>query len=350
LKGGALPRYYFPLLVTIILVELVVLVLVLLDILPVHPFHIYPEAGYSSYVAETDILHVSVTVTKWFFFFLTAGVLLSMMLIIILEVIRRIIINYRQSNGDEPRQAAQYQKSPENLELAEARVQGDYITRFNIQVRVQHFLLLSSFIVLAITGIPRGFPEWPVMQWWAGLLGGMENLRLIHNIAAFVMCADVIYHILYIAYGVLVKHKLPSAMMPNFKDLKDTIHTFLWIFGKSKHEPQYDHFTYGQKIDYWVIFWGLPVMVITGAIMMFPAFFSSFLPSEAFAVCAAAHRDEAVLAIGFIIIVHMYYGHLQTIAFPINTVFLTGKMLKSKYQQWFAREYAQIMGTIDEGK
>lgn len=344
-----MPRYYFPLVVAIILLEFAVLVLVLLDILPIHPLQVYPTAGYSSYITTNDISHIAVIIVKWFFFLLTACVLLPMILIIILEVIRRIIINYHPSHGAEPGPAARHQKSPASPALEEGRVQGEYITRFNIQVRIQHFLLLSSFIVLAITGIPRGFPDWPVMQWWTGVLGGAANLRLIHDIAASVMCADAIYHILYIAYGILVKHKFPTAMMPNFKDLKDTVQTFSWIFGRNQREPRYDHFTYGQKIDYWVIFWGLPVMVITGIVMMFPAFFSRFLSGVVLAAFAAAHRDEAILAVGFIIIVHIYYGHLQTIAFPINTVFLTGKMLKAKYKQWFAHEYAQITGESDHG-
>lgn len=133
-------------------------------------------------------------------------------------------------------------------------------------------------------------------------------------------------------------------MIPRWKDLKDIIHTSLWIFGFYKKEPEYDHFQYGQKIDYWAIFWGMPVMVITGIIMMFPVFFSQWVPGEWFAVVATAHRDEAVLATGFILIVHMYYGHLQTNAFPVNTVMFTGKMLKSKYKQWFGREYSQITG------
>jgi cytochrome b subunit of formate dehydrogenase len=122
------------------------------------------------------------------------------------------------------------------------------------------------------------------------------------------------------------------------------IHTFFWIFGLHRHEPEYDHFQYGQKIDYWAIFWGLPVMMVTGILMMFPAFFSQWVNGEWFGVMATAHRDEAVLAVGFIIIVHMYYGHLQTSAFPVNTVMFTGKMLKSKYKQWFGREYTQITG------
>ena len=175
-----------------------------------------------------------------------------------------------------------------------------------------------------------------------------DLLRVVHDGAAVVMVIDCIYHVIYIAYGIVVKRKLPMAMVPNLKDLKDLIHTFLWIFGQHRHEPQYEHFQYGQKIDYWAIFWGMPVMVITGVIMMLPVFFSQYLPGWAFAVVATAHRDEAILATGFIIIVHMYYGHFQTTAFPVNTVMFTGKMLKSKYKHWFGREYAQITGETDQ--
>jgi len=344
-----LPRYYYPLVAGILLLELVVLVLALLHILPLQPFHIYPIAGYYSYVAEADISHIATIITRWFFFFLTAGVLLSTMLIIVLEVIRRFIDRRDQSGKGKPFRIFQKQKPQENPSPIEARIEGDYIIRFDIHQRIQHFVLMATFIVLAITGIIRGFPDWPTMQLWTNVLGGAETLRRIHDIAAFLMVADGVYHFLYIIYGILVKRKFPFTMMPSLKDIKDSIQTFYWIFGKAK-EPEYEHFSYGQKIDYWVIFWGLPVMGITGLIMMFPEFFSKYLPGVVFTVCAAAHRDEAILAIGFIIIVHMYYGHLQTIAFPINNVFLTGKMLKAKYKQWFALEYEQIMDQSDEDK
>jgi hypothetical protein len=44
----------------------------------------------------------------------------------------------------------------------------------------------------------------------------------------------------------------------------------------------------------------------------------------------------------------MYYGHQQTTAFPVNTVMFTGRMIKSKYKQWFGREYSEITGEKDQ--
>jgi cytochrome b subunit of formate dehydrogenase len=125
-----------------------------------------------------------------------------------------------------------------------------------------------------------GFPEWPTFQWFTTIFGGPDLLSLVHDAAAFVMVLDCIYHLSYIAHGYFFKSKLPAAMVPNLKDLKDMLHTFLWIFGIHKHEPEYEHFKYGQKIDYWLIFWGMPVMVITGMIMMFPVFFNQWFAGQ----------------------------------------------------------------------
>jgi cytochrome b subunit of formate dehydrogenase len=347
IRKRALPGYYFPLVIGVVLAEAVILVLILIDNFPLHPFEIYPFAEYAPYVNASDVTQLSVTITKWFFFLLTAGVLIPTTLIIMLEITRRVLTaRHGEANAwdDEFPWLDKLDKVPKVPDDAAERVQGDYIIRFNLQVRIQHYLLMGSFIILAVTGMLRGFPTWPTFAWFTSIFGGEDVLRLVHDVAAFIMIADCIYHLGYIGYGYFVKGRSPAAMMPRLKDLKDIIHTSLWIFGMHNHEPKYDHFQYGQKIDYWAIFWGMPVMVITGIIMMFSAFFSQWLGGQWFAVVAAAHRDEAVLAIGFILIVHMYYGHLQTNAFPVNTVMFTGKMLKSKYRQWFGREYEQLTG------
>ncbi len=347
-EKSLLPRYYFPLIIGIIIAEAVILGFILFDIFPLtHDFEVYPFAQYSPYVEASDVTQISVIVTRWFFFLLTAGVLIPTTLIIIMEVTRRVIIARKgevNAWDDEFSWLDKLDRVPEVPADSKNRVEGDYIRRFDIHQRIQHFTLMVSFIVLAVTGFLRGFPDWPTFQWFTGIFGGTGVLRLVHDIAAFVMVADGFYHFGYIAYGYFVKHRSPAAMFPRRKDLKDIIHTFLWIFGLYRHEPQYDRFQYGQKIDYWAIFWGMPVMVITGIIMMFPSLFGQWLDGQWFAVVAAAHRDEAVLAVGFILIVHMYYGHLQKSVFPFNVVIFTGRMLKTKYKEWFGREYAQITG------
>jgi formate dehydrogenase subunit gamma len=350
-KKPSLPRFYFPIIIVIILAEAVVLSLIIFDMLPIHVFQIYPYAQYAPYVSASDVTNIAVTITKWFFFLLTAGVLVPTTIIIILEVARRLIISRRgkeQNWDDDFPILDKLDKQPKLPAYTKERVQGDYIVRFDIHQRIQHYALMGSFIILAVTGLLRGFPDWPTFQWFTSIFGGVEVLRLVHDVAAFIMIADGIYHLGYIAYGYFVLHRSPAAMFPKWKDLKDILHSLLWTFGMYKNEPEYDHFQYGQKIDYWAIFWGMPVMVITGIMMMFPSLFAPLIGGNWMAVMATAHRDEAILATGFILIVHMYYGHLQTTAFPVNTVMFTGKMLKSKYKQWFGREYAQLTDEKEE--
>jgi formate dehydrogenase subunit gamma len=344
-RKKGLSRFYFPLIIVIVLAEAVALGFILFDMVPVHTFEVYPYAQYGQYVNANDLTAIATVITKWFFFLLTAGVLIPTTIIILLEIIRRFITTRRgEQKGwdDDFGWLEKLDKKPKLTTEDKKRVEGEYIKRFDVHQRIQHYALMGSFIVLAVTGLLRGFPDWPTFQWFTSIFGGTDVLRLVHDIAAFVMIVDCVYHLGYIAYGYFVKKRSPSAMFPKWKDLKDIIETTLWIFGFYKKEPKFDHFQYGQKIDYWAIFWGMPVMVITGIIMMFPAFFSQWMGGTWFAALATAHRDEAILATGFILIVHMYYGHLQTTAFPVNTVMFTGKMLKSKYKRWFGREYEQL--------
>jgi formate dehydrogenase subunit gamma len=352
----ALPRFYFPMIIVIILAEAVILVLALLDIVPRDSFVIYKTAAYYNFVTQNDLQSLAVTITRWFFFLLTACVMVPVTLIIILEIMRRVIIAVKgEPTGPDDKLEFidiflnTLDRPPKNPNISKDRIQGQFISRFDVHQRIQHYALFISFIVLAVTGVLRGFPEWPTFAWFTRIFGGPDVLRLVHDVAAFVMIADGIYHLLYILQGILVKKKYPTAMLPSLKDLKDIIHTTLWIVGIRKYEPVYDRFQYGQKIDYWAIFWGMPVMVITG-ILMIPSYFSQWMGGQWFAVSATAHRDEAVLAISFIFIVHMYYGHLASPAFPVNTTMFTGKMLKSKYKEWFGKEYAQLTGEKTEKK
>ena len=187
-----LPAYYFPLVIGVIALEAVVLILVLLNILPLHPFEIYPEAGYFSYIGTNDINQLSVIITRWFFFLLTAGVLLPTTLIIIMEIIRRFLIARRgESNAwdDEYNWLDKLDKPWKKAEVNHSRVQGEYITRFDVHQRIQHYALFISFIILAVTGMLRGFPDWPTFAWFTGIFGGPNFLRLVHDTAAFVMIA-----------------------------------------------------------------------------------------------------------------------------------------------------------------
>ena len=80
--------------------------------------------------------------------------------------------------------------------VARRRMQNPFMTRMTVNQRWQHLMLLSSFIVLVITGFALKFPD----TWFAHTLGMGEHLRgIIHRIAGVVLIAAGIYHVFYLA-------------------------------------------------------------------------------------------------------------------------------------------------------
>jgi formate dehydrogenase subunit gamma len=228
--------------------------------------------------------------------------------------------------------------------VAAQRIQGNSIRRFDLHQRIQHVLMFSSFIVLALTGLPMKFSEWAISQWWLGVWGGINVAREVHHIAAWVMIADCVYHAGYllVTIGVL-KRPFPTKMLPSPKDLKDFVQDMKYSVGLSKERPKFDRFSYREKFDYWAVFWGILIMVGGGLILMFPVAAAKLLPGWFIPLALVAHSDEAILAVGWILIVHMFFAHLAPAVFPMNKSIFTGKVPMERYREEYPLEYERVM-------
>jgi cytochrome b subunit of formate dehydrogenase len=208
---------------------------------------------------------------------------------------------------------------------------------------VQHFLMMACFLVLAFTGLPQRFSDWGVSQWLISMWGGLDSARTIHRFAGLVMILDCIYHLGYIAYGAFVlKKPLPIWMIPVPKDVTDLFHDLQYWFGRSSEKPKFGRFSYREKFDYWAIFWGMPVIGLSGLLLMFPVLASRFLPGDAISVAFLAHSDEAVLAVLWIFIVHLFFVHFNPRFFPLNRAIFTGKMPRHLYVEEHPLELAAL--------
>ena len=65
--------------------------------------------------------------------------------------------------------------------------------RFSRWDRIEHALLLSSFTVLVITGVPQKFAGYVWADWMITVMGGIETVRVIHRIAAIVLMLSLIH-------------------------------------------------------------------------------------------------------------------------------------------------------------
>lgn len=211
--------------------------------------------------------------------------------------------------------------------------------------RVQHLAMLVSFLVLALTGIPMRFPG---IHWLGGIydvIGGLAMARTIHRVAAVVMIGDGLVHVAYLAV-LLVRHRFRLwdawPMLPTWKDARDWWATSLYYFGVRKELPAYDRFNFREKFDYFAVFWGLPVMMISGLILWFPVFFGNHLPDIAIPMAYIAHSDEAILAISAIVVWHFYNVHYNPDKFPMSRVWITGRISEEEMIREHPLEYARI--------
>ncbi len=218
-----------------------------------------------------------------------------------------------------------------------------YVVRFDGHQRLQHFLMMSSFIVLALTGLPQKFSGLAISQWWVSSLGGLEAVRTVHRAVGIVMLADCVYHVAYLFYQIAVRRRFGALrMIPAPKDLQDVSQTILYFLGLAGEKPKFDRFSYLEKFDYWAVFWGIAVIGGSGLVLMFPVRTTDFLPGQTIAIALAMHSDEALLAVGWILIVHMFNAHLAPWIFPFDPTIFTGRVRVERYAEEHPLEWAQI--------
>jgi formate dehydrogenase subunit gamma len=224
------------------------------------------------------------------------------------------------------------------------RIEGETIRRFDVHQRAQHTLMFASFFVLAITGLPLKYSGWASSGWWMGVWGGIDHVRAVHRYAAWVMIAVCVYHLLYLFFSVaVVKRPFPSAMLPGLKDVKDFVQDMKHTFGLSKEPPKFDRFSYRNKFAYWLVYAGAIVMVGSGIMLMYPLGTAAHLPNWAYPLSLIVHSDGAILAIGWMVIVHLYFAHFARPVLPLDRSIFSGKVPIERYEEEFPLEYARIM-------
>jgi len=213
--------------------------------------------------------------------------------------------------------------------------------RFPAMRRIEHLIMLLSFTILGLTGLPQKYPDSGISLGILNVLGGIENLRSIHHVAAIVMLLGTIWHILYFGYLSYVQRERLS-MLPSLQDGKDALQAFLYNVGMSKQHPQMGRYTFEEKMEYWAFVWGTIVMVVTGFMMWNPIATVKFLPGEFVPAAKAAHGGEAVLAVLAIIIWHMYGVHIKR----FNKSMFTGQMSEEVMMDEHPLELADIKAGI----
>jgi len=214
--------------------------------------------------------------------------------------------------------------------------------RMTLNERIQHAVLLLSFMTLVVTGFMLRFPE----AWWVeGIRSVSDKVftfrSLIHRVAGVTMVVASLVHLYYVIFTQRGR-KLILDLLPRIQDAWDAIAVVKYNFGFSKIKPKFGRFSYIEKSEYWALVWGTFIMVATGAIMWFDNTFIGIFTKAGYDISRTIHYYEAWLATLAIIVWHFYFVIFNPDIYPINLAFWKGTLTEEEMQEDHALELDEI--------
>jgi len=231
---------------------------------------------------------------------------------------------------------------------------GQWVYRFADKQRYTHIAIVISFLILAATGLPLMYSHMPWGKALAHGIGGVDTSRVLHRLFAVVTFGYALFHLGFILYGAIVRRDKrmfwgPDSMMPRVRDVIDIKNMLRWFFYRGPW-PRFDRFTYWEKFDYFAVFWGVPVIGLSGLMLWIAPTVTRIFPGWLLNIAMLVHGEEALLAVGFIFTFHFFHTHLRPESFPMDQVMFTGKVRLDRFREERPDQYERMMrdGTLNE--
>ncbi len=203
-----------------------------------------------------------------------------------------------------------------------------------------HFLVITSFLLLSVTGIPLKFAGQPWAVVMMDFFGGAHVAAFLHRVgavitgvyfgAALYMSAVFLFKNLQSPADFVRRLFGPESLCPNLRDIQDVTNMVRWFLFLGP-KPTFERWTYWEKFDFIAVFWGMFAIGGSGLMLWFPEVFGSLLPGWVFNVATIIHSDEALLATGFIFTVHFFNTHGRPEKFPMDFVIFNGELPKEEF-------------------
>ncbi|MHC5211107.1 MAG: cytochrome c3 family protein [Planctomycetota bacterium] len=230
---------------------------------------------------------------------------------------------------------------------------GRFVRRWPLAFVVFHVWMMSTVLLLAGTGLPLHYSH---ERWAMALMtffGGPSAAAWVHRFCAISLGALGLSFLGYVLWRAFVKRERgmftgPDSMMPRWQDVLDLVGTVRWFLFRGP-QPKYDRWTYWEKFDFWAATWGLFVIGLSGLILWFPEQATHFVPGWFVNAALVVHGIEALLDIAFIFTVHAFHANLRPGKFPMDTMYLTGRIPVEEFREERPVEYARVMeaGTLE---
>jgi len=265
-----------------------------------------------------------------FFVVMTLAILLPILTLNMLGLLREILPSHEAET--------EIERLVELAEKKAAREGG--IRRFTGSYRLQHAFLVTVFVVLCATGLPMKFPEASWAPAVYQLFGGIRGAPIVHRVAGVALLVGFVLHVGTILLNVTralaregklsvrnwIKAVLALPMIPGPQDLRDIITLTKYVFFLSPRRPNYDRFSWKEKLEYLGLFWGIGLLGVTGALLWAESLSSHVIPGWLLNVCYLAHTYESILAVAHITLVHIPGVIGRPGVSPLSSMILNGKI------------------------
>jgi cytochrome b subunit of formate dehydrogenase len=209
--------------------------------------------------------------------------------------------------------------------------------------RIGHTITMTSFLGLALTGLPLRYHD----AWWAKYLartlGGFESTGFWHRFFGVILLVSMLAYIARMARLMIQGRKQgrtfgkmvfgPDSPVPNGRDFKDFFKMLRWFFGLGPR-PGMERWAYWEKVDFWGAIADTVIIGATGLVLWFPNFFCGTmrLPGSALNIAQVIHATQALLATGFVFAIHFFNTHFRPDKFPGDITVLTGLVSEEEFK------------------
>ncbi len=199
--------------------------------------------------------------------------------------------------------------------------------------RLIYLLLIVAFIGLVLTGLPLKYGAYPWAKRLATMIGGFQTTSVWHHAFALLLLVCCAVHV---AWGVRLMLRLRhrgiswrgmlfglDSPLPGRRDVHDFLGMLKWFIGLG-NKPRFERWAYWEKFDYWSVYGGLALFGVSGLMLWFPNFFCLVLPGTILNIAKVVHSEIAVMAAGFVFMIHVFNTHLRPEKFPLDASWFTG--------------------------
>ncbi|MFH1746185.1 MAG: cytochrome b/b6 domain-containing protein [Planctomycetota bacterium] len=288
-----------------------------------------------------------------FFIIMTATVMAIFFLMVILELVNTAL---RPTDPEYHRLVAlarQLQAHPDGREM---------VQRMSVHERLQHWAMAIPFILLVITGMPIKFAEHGWAHTLITMCGGLTPARVIHRVAGITLIAVFFYHIVSLLLVLfwqmrherqqgtrtpLWKKIYDAPMMLRPDDARDFFQLMAHLLFLRRARPRFGRFNFNEKFEYWAVFWGMPVMGLSGLALWGMPAVSEALSGRAINFAFIIHSDEAFLAFIYIAAIHLFSVILAPAVFPLSLGTLSGQAPADELVEGHRRDLERIAAELN---